>query len=636
MSAKLKKLALMLTMAVIFLSLTLVNMKVVDASSTGGEIDLFTQKEPYSGKGLNISSDAFGLGEDVQIYALATYNGDPLENILVAFEISGPKNPVENITCHRAVSTNETGIATVSFRVPNLKETAFGEWTVVGNAKIANLTVKDSVKFKVGWIVEIISIKTINENHVPQEKFPRGRYVGIELVLRNIAMTPKVVYLTATVYDLLNKPVNSTELKNFVVPPNEILVNAYLFLYLPRTTQVGNATVYACAYTSSVALNELAYCPEVSKSFVIFAQKYFLKVGTEPSGIITIPGEDWYEEDAIVNLMAPALVTVSRGIRYRFSYWSSEEIFHDRGNGSIVVLMYTDHTVTAHYILQYYLTVNSQYGISGGEGWYDAGSAAYATLNINVLDHGNGTRRVFTSWSGDSSGINYTRSNPMIMDNPKTAIADWKTQYYLTVRINPVGIATIPGEGWYDESVNVTVNAPTVSDYNFEYWDVNGVSQSSRVASIRVHMNVPHIITAYYTRIITYTLTITTTKGGTTNPAPGTYNYTAGSIVQITALPDADYIFNHWELNNTAVASANPYTVTMNKNQTLRAVFSPAPTGWFVPDWFYWFLLPLFFLMIILLIIGFYYRKKRKESEEAFHTGWTAWYYCYDLRSENP
>lgn len=42
MSANPKKLALMLAIAVIFLSLTLANMKVVDASSVGGEIDLFT------------------------------------------------------------------------------------------------------------------------------------------------------------------------------------------------------------------------------------------------------------------------------------------------------------------------------------------------------------------------------------------------------------------------------------------------------------------------------------------------------------------------------------------------------------------------------------------------------------------
>jgi parallel beta-helix repeat protein len=72
----------------------------------------------------------------------------------------------------------------------------------------------------------------------------------------------------------------------------------------------------------------------------------------------------------------------------------------------------------------------------------------------------------------------------------------------------------------------------------------------------------------------TYTLTITTSIGGTTNPAPGAYSYTANSSVQATAIPEQGYSFDHWELDSVSVGSANPYTVFMNKNHTLEAVFS--------------------------------------------------------------
>ena len=77
----------------------------------------------------------------------------------------------------------------------------------------------------------------------------------------------------------------------------------------------------------------------------------------------------------------------------------------------------------------------------------------------------------------------------------------------------------------------------------------------------------------------TYSLTITTTVGGTTDPAPGTYSYTANSSVQVTAIPNADYTFDHWELDTVNVGSANPYTVLMDNNHTLKAVFiySPPP-----------------------------------------------------------
>jgi parallel beta-helix repeat protein len=74
-----------------------------------------------------------------------------------------------------------------------------------------------------------------------------------------------------------------------------------------------------------------------------------------------------------------------------------------------------------------------------------------------------------------------------------------------------------------------------------------------------------------------YTLTIVATIGGTTSPAPGTYTYTAGSMVQVTAIPYTSYKFDYWELDGANVGSANPYTVLMDKNHTLKAVFSAIP-----------------------------------------------------------
>mgnify|MGYP001130458276 CR=1 FL=1 len=75
----------------------------------------------------------------------------------------------------------------------------------------------------------------------------------------------------------------------------------------------------------------------------------------------------------------------------------------------------------------------------------------------------------------------------------------------------------------------------------------------------------------------TYVLTITTTVGGTTDPAPGTYSYTANSTVQVVAIPEANYLFDHRELDDVNVGSANPYSVLMDKDHRLKAVFSPIP-----------------------------------------------------------
>jgi parallel beta-helix repeat protein len=75
----------------------------------------------------------------------------------------------------------------------------------------------------------------------------------------------------------------------------------------------------------------------------------------------------------------------------------------------------------------------------------------------------------------------------------------------------------------------------------------------------------------------TYSLVITATVGGTTNPTSGAYSYSADSSVQVTAIPNANYLFDYWELDSVNVGSANPYSVLMDRNQTLKAVFSPIP-----------------------------------------------------------
>jgi predicted glutamine amidotransferase len=84
-------------------------------------------------------------------------------------------------------------------------------------------------------------------------------------------------------------------------------------------------------------------------------------------------------------------------------------------------------------------------------------------------------------------------------------------------------------------------------------------------------------ITAILPQPQTHSLTITTTAGGTTYPAPRTYTYPANSTVQVVAIPQANYLLDHWELDGVNVGSANPYVVLIDRDHALKAVFSPIP-----------------------------------------------------------
>ncbi len=73
-------------------------------------------------------------------------------------------------------------------------------------------------------------------------------------------------------------------------------------------------------------------------------------------------------------------------------------------------------------------------------------------------------------------------------------------------------------------------------------------------------------------------LSISSDSHGNTNPAPGTYYYSDGQSVSVTALPYSGYRFNYWTLDGTVVYS-NPIQVTMNMDHSLSAHFRSTSGG---------------------------------------------------------
>jgi hypothetical protein len=77
-----------------------------------------------------------------------------------------------------------------------------------------------------------------------------------------------------------------------------------------------------------------------------------------------------------------------------------------------------------------------------------------------------------------------------------------------------------------------------------------------------------------------YTLTISTTAGGTTSPASGPHLYGWNETATVTAIPNGGYAFDHWVLDTVPVGyGVNPYSVTMISNHTLDPVFVPVVVG---------------------------------------------------------
>jgi uncharacterized delta-60 repeat protein len=75
------------------------------------------------------------------------------------------------------------------------------------------------------------------------------------------------------------------------------------------------------------------------------------------------------------------------------------------------------------------------------------------------------------------------------------------------------------------------------------------------------------------------TLTLSSSAGGTTSPAPGTHIYDTGTEVTLNATPDpeSDYTFGEWSGN--VQTDANPITITMDGDKTIDGDFY-IPSEW--------------------------------------------------------
>ncbi|MEM2704020.1 MAG: hypothetical protein QXR45_12760 [Candidatus Bathyarchaeia archaeon] len=234
-----------------------------------------------------------------------------------------------------------------------------------------------------------------------------------------------------------------------------------------------------------------------------YKTQYYLNV---QSSYGVTDGEGWYDEGATAYArLNTGLIDHGNGTRRAFTHWSGDASGANYAQSNPII-MNASKTAIAVWKTQHYLTVVSPYDTPGGMGWYDEGATAYATLAYGIQEIAVGKRARFTSWSGDASGTSLT-SNPITMDKPKTAIALWTIQWYLTVKVDPFGIGTIQGEGWYDDSTSVTLQAPQYLPsingvdgirYRFSHWDVDGAQVGGN--PITVHMNAAHTATAHYIR----------------------------------------------------------------------------------------------------------------------------------------
>ena len=179
----------------------------------------------------------------------------------------------------------------------------------------------------------------------------------------------------------------------------------------------------------------------------------------------------------------------------------------------------------------------------------------------------------FSSWTGGVADPN-AASTTVTMNADKTVTANFVavSTYVLTTAVNPPGGGTInpaAGPHTYNQSTVVAVTATPSSGYAFSSW--TGACSGSGACSVT--MDAAKSVTANFTLLPTYVLTMATDGNGTTTPAMGAHLYPQGTVVPISTTPNSGYIFDSW----TGDADCADGSVTMNAAKTCTANFVTAP-----------------------------------------------------------
>ncbi len=242
------------------------------------------------------------------------------------------------------------------------------------------------------------------------------------------------------------------------------------------------------------------------------ASTYTLSVSVSPSGAGSVsPAGGQYKSGKQV------ILTASPASGYTFDYWWGSA---SGSSPTITITMDSDKSITANFMAQYDLTIESTAGgnvSAPGEGTfaYDAG-----TVVSLVASPASGYR--FASWTGDVDTIADVdvASATITMNDDCSITANFEQipQYDLTISSTIGGSVTVPGEDTftYDEGEVVNLMADPNTGYRFVNWtgDV-GTIANVNAASTTITMDSDKSITANFQAIppeVEYKITGTASK----------------------------------------------------------------------------------------------------------------------------
>jgi hypothetical protein len=305
--------------------------------------------------------------------------------------------------------------------------------------------------------------------------------------------------------------------------------------------------------------------------------QYALTVNIVGSGSVTkSPNQATYAPGTVVTLTA----TAASG--WSFTGYSGGVT---GTNPTATITMNSAQTVTATFTqpnpVQYTLTVNVV-----GSGTTDPAPDTYTFSEAEtvVVDSNPDNGWVLDHWLLGGNNVGSIGSCTVTMDQNYVLTAVFavaspvQNEYELIISVVGSG-TTDPAPGTYatDADNSVTVAASADNGWKLDYWMLDGVDIGSET-SCTFTMDQDYVLTAVYIEEGTqatgeFNLTIDVVGSGITDPTPGIYVADAHASAAVAADPEVGWELDYWSLDGVDVGSNDSYTVTMDQNHILTAVF---------------------------------------------------------------
>lgn len=158
--------------------------------------------------------------------------------------------------------------------------------------------------------------------------------------------------------------------------------------------EIGNRTNYFAVGSGLPASN---------KNINLWNRGYKLSVNSRYGNISS---GNTYLAYSTQTISAPPVVNVSNNTRTVFTGWTGSGVnFYTGSKNSVQLLLASNVTENANWLVQYLVSVSSPYGKTGGSGWYDNGSTAnYSISNASFSRDGKEFR--FVGWSNGNANAN--------------------------------------------------------------------------------------------------------------------------------------------------------------------------------------------------------------------------------------